>query len=204
MCYCLSIHSSSWWTTWVVSNFWLLWIVLLWTMNAFDATILLVGTDPTNMPTQKNRKLCKCSHWGTSYIKSACLQRLLNSPHKEQGSSWRTDASKDKGIFMKTAHAGYSVEYPIICVCIYTYMCMYIYIYIYIAHQASVLGILQARIVEWVAIPFSRESSWPRDQTQVSCIAGRFFTIWATIELQFFYPFIHWWHTFFPCLGYCK
>ena len=60
---------------------------------------------------------------------------------------------------MKTAHAGYSVEYPIICVCIYTYMCMYIYIYIYIAHQASVLGILQARIVEWVAIPFSRESS---------------------------------------------
>ena len=37
-------------------------------------------------------------------------------------------------------------------------------------------GILQARILEWVAIPFSRESSQPRDQTQVSCIAGRFFT----------------------------
>ena len=32
---------------------------------------------------------------------------------------------------------------------------------------------------EWVAIPFSRESSWPRDQTQVFCIAGRFSTIWA-------------------------
>ena len=42
------------------------------------------------------------------------------------------------------------------------------------------IGILQARILEWVAIPFSGESSWPRDQTQVSCIAGRFFTIWAT------------------------
>ena len=41
-------------------------------------------------------------------------------------------------------------------------------------------GILQARILEWVAIPFSRGSSQPRDWTQVSCIAGRFFTIWAT------------------------
>ena len=43
-------------------------------------------------------------------------------------------------------------------------------------------GILQARILEWVAIPFSRGSSWPKDRTQVSCIAGRFFTVWATRE----------------------
>ena len=40
---------------------------------------------------------------------------------------------------------------------------------------SSVLGILQARILEWVAMPSSRESSQPRDQTQVSCIAGDFF-----------------------------
>ena len=40
----------------------------------------------------------------------------------------------------------------------------------------SVHGILQARIVEWVAFPFSKGSSQPRDQTQVSCIAGGFFT----------------------------
>ena len=40
---------------------------------------------------------------------------------------------------------------------------------------SSVHGIPLARIVEWVAISFSRGSSWPRDQTQVSCIAGRFF-----------------------------
>ena len=40
----------------------------------------------------------------------------------------------------------------------------------------TVHGILQARILEWVAFPFSRGSSQPRDQTQVSCIAGRFFT----------------------------
>ena len=47
---------------------------------------------------------------------------------------------------------------------------------------SSVHGILQVRILEWVAIPFSRGSSWPRNQTQVSCIAGRFFTNWATRE----------------------
>ena len=42
---------------------------------------------------------------------------------------------------------------------------------------ASVYGILQARILEWVAIPFSRASSRSWDQTRVSGIAGRFFTI---------------------------
>ena len=49
---------------------------------------------------------------------------------------------------------------------------------------SSVHGILQARILEWVAIPFSRGSSQPRDRTQVSHTAGRFFTIWATREAQ--------------------
>ena len=48
--------------------------------------------------------------------------------------------------------------------------------------HGRVHGILQARILEWVAIPFSKGSSQPRDQTQVSCIAGRFFTSWATRE----------------------
>ena len=46
----------------------------------------------------------------------------------------------------------------------------------------TVHGILQARILEWVAFPFSRESSQLRDQTLVSCIVGRFFTSWATRE----------------------
>ena len=44
----------------------------------------------------------------------------------------------------------------------------------------SVHRIFQARIPEWVAMPFSRGSSWPSDQSQVSRIAGGFFTIWAT------------------------
>ena len=45
-----------------------------------------------------------------------------------------------------------------------------------------VRGILQARILEWVAFPFSRGSSQPRDRTQVFCIAGGFFNSWATRE----------------------
>ena len=49
---------------------------------------------------------------------------------------------------------------------------------------SSVHEILQARILEWVAISSSRGSSPPRDGTQVSCPAGKFFTIWATRETQ--------------------
>ena len=48
----------------------------------------------------------------------------------------------------------------------------------------DIQGIFQARILEWVAFAFSRGSSQPRDWTQVSCIAGRFFTSWATREAQ--------------------
>ena len=48
--------------------------------------------------------------------------------------------------------------------------------------DSSVRGIFQSRILKWVAISFSRGFFWPRDRTPVSCIAGRFFTIWATRE----------------------
>ena len=47
---------------------------------------------------------------------------------------------------------------------------------------SSICGILQVRILEWVAISFSRGSSLPRDQTQVSCIAASYFTNQATRE----------------------
>ena len=66
---------------------------------------------------------------------------------------------------------------------------------------SSVHGILQARTLEWVVIPFSGGSSQPRDWTQVSCIEGRFFTIWAIKEAQlwkrsvsnFWLPWNHYW-----------
>ena len=48
---------------------------------------------------------------------------------------------------------------------------------------SSVHGIFQARVLEWIAISFSRGSSQPRDQTRVSCIVDRCFTIWATREV---------------------
>ena len=47
---------------------------------------------------------------------------------------------------------------------------------------SSIHGILQARILEWAAISFSRGSSQSRDWTVVSCIAGRFLTVWAPRE----------------------
>ena len=57
----------------------------------------------------------------------------------------------------------------------------------------TVHEILQTKILEWAAFPFSRESSQLRDQTQVSRIAGKFFTSWATREARMLewvaYPF---------------
>ena len=50
---------------------------------------------------------------------------------------------------------------------------------------SSIHGIFQARILEWVAISFSRRSSRPRDWTWISCIVGRCFTVWATREVPF-------------------
>ena len=83
----------------------------------------------------------------------------------------------------------------------YLYYCGHIYIYICMLviqscltlcdpmdcspPSSSVHGILQARILEWVAISFSRGSLQPRDRTQVSHIAGGFFTVWATKEAAF-------------------
>ena len=54
-----------------------------------------------------------------------------------------------------------------------------------LAHLTSLsMGILQSRILKWVVMPSSRGSSQLRDLTQVSCILGRFFTIWATRKAQ--------------------
>ena len=68
---------------------------------------------------------------------------------------------------------------------------------------SSVRGILQAGILEWVAMPSSRGSSQPRYWTWVSCIAGRFFTIWPTRKaLNIKNTKYHYYKVEFP-LGYC-
>ena len=54
--------------------------------------------------------------------------------------------------------------------------------------DSTVHGIHQARILEWVAYPFSSGSSWPRNQTRVSCIAGRFFTNWGKVRSRIMDP----------------
>ena len=72
--------------------------------------------------------------------------------------------------------------------------------------DSSVYGILQARILEWVAIPFSRGSSPPRDQTPVSWTAGRVFTVWATREALYYiqlllkFPQLFLWPSVYPFL----
>ena len=70
-----------------------------------------------------------------------------------------------------------------------------------VARQAPLsMGILQARILEWVSMPSSRGSSQLRDQTWVSRIMGGFFTIWATKEDGHFYGAI-WNHTYIMPMG---
>ena len=56
----------------------------------------------------------------------------------------------------------------------------------YSPQSSFVHGILQERIMEWIAIPFSKGSSLPRDWTQMSYIAGRFFTSWTTGEAHLY------------------
>ena len=78
-----------------------------------------------------------------------------------------------------------------VCVCVHTHV--HIREWVKVAQSCpslwdpidyTVHRILQARILEWVAFPFSRGSSPPRDWIQVSCIAGGFFASWATREAQ--------------------
>ena len=75
---------------------------------------------------------------------------------------------------------GKSLFCGIVCICTCLYTCLTLYDPMNCSLPgSSVHGILQARILEWVAISFSRASSRPRKQARVSCIAGRFFTNWA-------------------------
>ena len=69
-----------------------------------------------------------------------------------------------------------------VCVCALPHSVMSTYVMLWtVAHQTPLsMGILQARILEWVAISSSRGSSQSRDWTQVSHIAGLCFTVWAT------------------------
>ena len=60
-----------------------------------------------------------------------------------------------------------------------------------VAYQAPLSRDSPGQNMEWVAISFSRESSWPRDWTRVSCIAGRCFNLWATREAELYEKQLH-------------
>ena len=86
---------------------------------------------------------------------------------------------------------GHTLSVECVCVCARAHMCVRLVTqscWLFgtpwtVAAQAPLsMGILQARILEWVAMSFSRDSSWPRKQIRVSCIAGRFLISWATME----------------------
>ena len=76
------------------------------------------------------------------------------------------------------------LNWPYCCCCLVTKSCLTLFNSMDCSPPDSSLhGILQARVLKWVAIPFSGGSSPPRDRTQVSCIAGRIFTIRAIREV---------------------
>ena len=86
---------------------------------------------------------------------------------------------------------GFPIIHIYICACV---LCLFSHVWLFatlctVAHQAPLsIGILQARILEWVAKPSSKGSSQSRDQTHIfwgSCISGGFFTCWATGEATY-------------------
>ena len=109
--------------------------------------------------------VCLCCH--SDQLCSCYELRLREDGVRLAGRGWVLESENE------VAHSCWTLCYPIDCS----------------LSGFSVLGIFQARVLEWVAISFSRGSSRPRDWTQVSCIVGRCFTVWATREaFLLFYP----------------
>ena len=124
----------------------------LWSKRAQELTFIVLGD---SLWTQNSQPSSSCNLISGSELWSHYLQRSLI-----------TCSSLSFRIDMKV-----KVKVDQLCL---TLLC---YPMDYIVH-----GILQARILNWAVFPFSRGYSQPKDQTQVSRIAGRFFTSWATRE----------------------
>ena len=153
----------------------------------------------------QQRTLCSCSVASDSLwpyeLQPARLLRSWDSPGKNSGVGchvllqgifsiqglnqhllhWQADS-------LPPSHQGSPIE-PCVCVCVCVCV-LAAQLCPTLCHPtdcslpgSSVLGCLQARILGWVAMPFSSGSSRPRDWTQVSCAAGGSFTFWASREL---------------------
>ena len=134
---------------------------------------------PAVFLTQLMDRVIKELPWTTNkakYGKSALSDWALNKFYFL--SFWESEAPCNIELFF----LGTDLLLPCMCVLV-TQSCLTLHELMgYSPPGSSVHGIFQARIPEWVAIPFSRGSSQPRDRTLFSFIAGGFFTIWATRE----------------------
>ena len=132
-------------------------------------------------PCLVHRKVSKClSHeWMWEFVKpghKATLQVLIHFARKEMQGQFCS-----KGILQEWEDRWPSVSHPCVRVCSVAQLCLTLCDPTNCSPPgSSVHEILQARVLEWVAIAFSGGSSLPRDRTQVSCIADKCFTIWAT------------------------
>ena len=108
------------------------------------------------------------------------------------------DGHRDYYIQWNKSEKERQILYDITCI----HVCMHVCVY---PTNCSILGssfqgTLQSRILKWVAISFSRVFSQARELTQVSCIAGRFFTIWATWEAYIYiYIYIYIYTDIYSC-----
>ena len=158
--------------------------------------------------TLSNNKVClhfilSSNPWNSKSRKDNSALPQLSSSVFGEYSSWLKIAANWRWLFPSYFCSSFKTEEAfqhLVCVCV----CVHIYIYVKWSEVKvaqlyltlcvsmdwnppgfSVHGIPQAEILEWVAVPFSRGASWPRNWTWVSLIAGRFFTIWATGETPF-------------------
>ena len=105
-------------------------------------------------------------YWQIWFPVKACLSGHFLAVSPKGGGDIRTRKSSPVSLYVEVAQSCPTLCDPMDCS----------------LPGSSVHGILRARILEWVAMPSSRESFQPRDWTWVSCIEGRLFTIWATRE----------------------
>ena len=144
------------------------------------------GTWGTSIPsTGTSEQMTKAgpawSVWGTDCSVFQCLHGSLSGPLASGyciPSKWGHQAN------VAIASSLYKPSWPglLLLLCRFSHVWLFATLWT-IAHQAPLsMEFSRQELLEWVAIPFSRGPSWPRDRTWVSCIAGRFFTVWTIRE----------------------